>query len=414
MSGSAQRWVLRLSTEGADQVVRDLRAAATESAAAARAYDALVKAQPQLATGAERAEQALRKNTDAVRSMRGEYSAASIAIDGATASLGRFGSALTSPAAAIAALSAGMGAGVVQIARLGDEYTTTMNKLRAATGSLGAASQVYGELVALSQQTGASISESAGAFVRFSVAARSIGATNGEVLQLTRTIQQAGLISGASTQEAAAGVQQLGQALASGTLQGDELRSILENMPVLAEALAGQLGVSIGQLRQMGSEGQSRPSPTSRPKSAASTAMASSQRRGGFPPIGSDGRRAPTSIARSTSSMRGWVAPLSRWCPSRAGFRPNRFLRPLGIRPAGPGLPPVTRSSPRTGSPSGTRMMMMVTRRRSSLSRMMPPISGSLRVTRPRRGATANSHVVVAGALSTTSHSRMLHPGCSR
>ncbi|UPY37222.1 tape measure protein [Sediminicoccus sp. KRV36] len=248
--------MLRLSTEGADQVIRDLRAAATESAAAGRAYDALIKAQPALATGAERTEQALRKNVDAMRGMRGELSVLGAATDGLTASLGRFGSALTSPAAAIAGLSAGVVAGGVAIARLGDEYTTTMNKLRAATGSVQAAGAVYAELVAMSQQTGASISESAGAFVRFSVAARAIGATNGEVLQLTRTIQQAGLISGASTQEAAAGVQQLGQALASGTLQGDELRSILENMPTLAEALAQQLGVSIGQLRTMGSEGQ--------------------------------------------------------------------------------------------------------------------------------------------------------------
>ncbi|MEI6159551.1 MAG: tape measure protein [Roseococcus sp.] len=256
MSGSANRWVLRLSTEGADQVIRDLRAAATESAAAGRAYDALIKAQPALATGAERAEQALRKNVDAMRGMRSELSVLGATTDGLTASLGRFGSALTSPAGAIAGLSAGIVAGGVAIARLGDEYTNTMNKLRAATGSVQAASAVYAELVAMSQQTGASISESAGAFVRFSVAARAIGATNGEVLQLTRTIQQAGLISGASTQEAAAGVQQLGQALASGTLQGDELRSILENMPTLAEALAQQLGVSIGQLRTMGSEGQ--------------------------------------------------------------------------------------------------------------------------------------------------------------
>lgn len=255
MSGS-NVWKLRLTTEGADQVVRDLREASTASAAAARAYETLIKAQPQLASGAERSEQALRKNVDAMRSMRGEYGQGSLAIDAATASMGRFGSALTSPVAAIAALSAGMGAGVVQIARLGDEFTNTMNKLTAATGSAGAATRVYAELAAMSQQTGASISESAGAFVRFSVAARAIGATNGEVLTLTRTIQQAGLISGASTQEAASGVQQLGQALASGTLQGDELRSILENMPVLAEALAGQLGVSIGQLRQMGSEGQ--------------------------------------------------------------------------------------------------------------------------------------------------------------
>ncbi|MBX9752370.1 MAG: tape measure protein, partial [Roseococcus sp.] len=256
MSGSANRWVLRLSTEGADQVIRDLRAAATESAAAGRAYDALIKAQPQLATRAERAEQALRKNIDAMRGMRGELNLLGAATQGVVSSMGSLGSALTSPAAAITALGAASAAGVVQIARIGDEYTNTMNKLRAATGSVQAASAVYAELVAMSQQTGASISESAGAFVRFSVAARAIGATNGEVLQLTRTIQQAGLISGASTQEAAAGVQQLGQALASGTLQGDELRSILENMPTLAEALAQQLGVSVGQLRTMGSEGQ--------------------------------------------------------------------------------------------------------------------------------------------------------------
>jgi tape measure domain-containing protein len=255
MSGS-NVWKLRLSTEGADQVVRDLRAAATESAAAARAYDTLIKAQPQLATGAERAEQALRRNVEAMRDMRGELNLLGSAAQGATSSLGAFGAALTSPAAAMTALGAASAASVVQIARLGDQYTETMNKLRAATGSAQAAGAVYAELVAMSQQTGASISESAGAFVRFSVAARAIGATNGEVLQLTRTIQQAGLISGASSQEAASGVQQLGQALASGKLQGDELRSILENMPTLAEALAKELGVSVGQLRTMGSEGQ--------------------------------------------------------------------------------------------------------------------------------------------------------------
>lgn len=256
MSGTQNTWKLRLSTEGADQVVRDLRAAATESAAAARAYDTLIKAQPQLATGAERSEQALRKNVDAMRSMRGELNLASAATQGLASSMGSLGAALTSPTAAIAALGAASGAGVVQIARLGDEYTNTMNRLRAATGSVQAAGAVYAELVAMSQQTGASISESAGAFVRFSVAARAIGATNGEVLQLTRTIQQAGLISGASTQEAAAGVQQLGQALASGRLQGDELRSIMENMPTLAEALAREMGVSIGRLREMGTEGK--------------------------------------------------------------------------------------------------------------------------------------------------------------
>ena len=63
-------------------------------------------------------------------------------------------------------------------------------------------------------------------------------------------------ISGASAQEAAAGATQLAQAMASGVLQGDELKSILENAPVLARSIAAGLGVSVGQLRQMGSEGK--------------------------------------------------------------------------------------------------------------------------------------------------------------
>lgn len=113
MSGSANRWVLRLSTEGADQVIRDLRAAATESAAAGRAYDALIKAQPQLATRAERAEQALRKNIDAMRGMRGELNLLGAATQGVVSSMGSLGSALTSPAAAITALGAASAAGVV-------------------------------------------------------------------------------------------------------------------------------------------------------------------------------------------------------------------------------------------------------------------------------------------------------------
>ncbi|HEV7458236.1 MAG TPA: tape measure protein [Roseococcus sp.] len=180
----------------------------------------------------------------------------SAAASGAGGALGGLVSALTSPAAAIAALTAGVTLGARQIANLGDQYTSTMNRLQAATGSVQTATQVYSQLVQISAQTGASINDSAAAFQRFAIAARGIGATNSEVLTLTRTLQQAALVAGASTQEMASTTLQLGQALASGTLQGDELRAILEAMPSLAEAIARQLGVSVGELRRMGSEGQ--------------------------------------------------------------------------------------------------------------------------------------------------------------
>src|SRR5690606_21511352 len=48
---------------------------------------------------------------------------------------------------------------------------------------------------------------------------------------------------------------QLSQAMASGRLQGDEFRSIMENAPMLADAIARYLGVSKGELRDLSSEG---------------------------------------------------------------------------------------------------------------------------------------------------------------
>jgi len=54
-----------------------------------------------------------------------------------------------------------------------------------------------------------------------------------------------------------AGLQQLSQGLASNRLQGDELRSVFENLPLVAKALADELaGGSIAALREMGAQGE--------------------------------------------------------------------------------------------------------------------------------------------------------------
>lgn len=192
------------------------------------------------------------------------------ASDGLVQGLGRLGVSAGRTQAVIGTLASGLGgvslamgtlaaAGIaagIGIAKVGDAFTATMARLQAATGSLQAAQDVYQQLYQLSQQTGVSVGESAAAFGRFAVAAKSIGATNEQTVALVKTLQQAGIVSGAATQEVQAAVTQLGQALASGVLQGDELRSLLENMPQLAAKLAEQLGASVGQLRAMGAAGQ--------------------------------------------------------------------------------------------------------------------------------------------------------------
>lgn len=181
------------------------------------------------------------------------------AAEGMAGRLGVAGVALSAigvgGAVAAAALS-GIGAALAAVAVAGDQATATLGRLQAATGSASAARDVYQALYEASQRTGISVTEAAGTFARFQIAAGEIGATRDQVLKLVDGLQKIAIVSGASGQEGAAAMQQLGQALASGKLNGDELRSVMENMPSLAQALARELGTNIGQLRKMGEEGQ--------------------------------------------------------------------------------------------------------------------------------------------------------------
>ena len=142
------------------------------------------------------------------------------------------------------------------LVQAGDALTQGLSRLQNATGSVERASQVYEALYRNALSTGVAVSESVDAFQRFSIAAREIGATSDQVVRLVAGLQRVAIVSGASTAEISRATLQLAQALASGVLQGDELRSILEAMPLLAEGLARELGVSIGELRKLGSEGK--------------------------------------------------------------------------------------------------------------------------------------------------------------
>lgn len=76
-----------------------------------------------------------------------------------------------------------------------------------------------------------------------------------EIVAFTETMQKAFKVSGASIMEQQAGMYQLTQAMAAGRLQGDEFRSIMENAPMLADAIAKFTGKSKGELKEMSSEG---------------------------------------------------------------------------------------------------------------------------------------------------------------
>jgi tape measure domain-containing protein len=79
--------------------------------------------------------------------------------------------------------------------------------------------------------------------------------SNKEIVGFTDLLNKAFTVSGAGEQEKSSAMYQLTQAMSSGKLQGDEFRSIMENAPMLADAIAKYMGKSKGELKELAAEG---------------------------------------------------------------------------------------------------------------------------------------------------------------
>ncbi|MEH5217335.1 tape measure protein [Enterobacter hormaechei] len=136
----------------------------------------------------------------------------------------------------------------------------SMNQLNARierlTGSAATASQTMQSLMRISSATGGSLQDTAKLWETLSTALRDTGATNGQIIQLTETLQKIGRIGGSSSEEMANALRQFGQSISSGTVRAEEFNSILEQMPELARQIAAGMGVSIGELRQLMLDGK--------------------------------------------------------------------------------------------------------------------------------------------------------------
>lgn len=157
----------------------------------------------------------------------------------------------------IPGLLSGIGAGVVvrDIIRLADTYSQVTARLRLATQYTGDFQEVQAALRASAESTRAPLADTVELYSRLAPALASVGKTGESAVGIITTINQAIALSGASATEAQASLQQFGQGLASGVLRGEELNSVLEQTPALADAIAEGMGVTRGELRRLGEQG---------------------------------------------------------------------------------------------------------------------------------------------------------------
>lgn len=155
-----------------------------------------------------------------------------------------------------AAATFGLAQGVRAIMGYIDAAKQLEAQLRLATRESGNFAQAQSDVRRIAAETRSGIEETANLYAAFQRNARELGITQEQAARATQTVSEAFQISGATAAEAAGGLRQFLQGIQSGTLRGEELNSVLENAPRLARLLADALGVTIGQLRAMGAEGE--------------------------------------------------------------------------------------------------------------------------------------------------------------
>lgn len=143
-----------------------------------------------------------------------------------------------------------------KIAAAAEQYTNLTNRLRLVTEGAEQLAYAQQSVYEIAQNARQPLEATAQVYQRIAQNGRQLGLSFADVASVTETVAKTVALSGASAQAADAAMVQFGQALASGTLRGDELNSILEQTPALAQAIARGLGVTIGQLRSLGSEGK--------------------------------------------------------------------------------------------------------------------------------------------------------------
>lgn len=179
----------------------------------------------------------------------------------AASGIGRIGQQATAADKALGLLktalaAVGVGAAVREYVRLSDAYQTLQNRLKIVTDSERSRLAVTRELTDIATQTYSSLEATGELYARLALNTRNLGIEQQDVLTVTKALNQAVILSGAGVREAANGLIQLSQGLASNSLRGDELRAVLEQLPFVADVIAEKMGVARGAIRLLAFRGE--------------------------------------------------------------------------------------------------------------------------------------------------------------
>lgn len=139
------------------------------------------------------------------------------------------------------------------------QTTDQLTQIRARINLINDGSQSTAEIMdkiySAANRSRGSYLDMADSVAKLNMLAKDAFSSNDEAIYFVEQLNKQFKISGASVEETTSAMYQLTQAMAAGKLQGDEFHSIMENAPMLAQSIANEMGLTVGQLKEMSSQG---------------------------------------------------------------------------------------------------------------------------------------------------------------
>lgn len=193
-----------------------------------------------------------------VRQVFGTVASAAASVAGGFGSVRERAGTLAGSLGSLTGVMGGLAAyfGTEKVIKLADAWGGYEAKLRLSTKTLFGARQALQEVYQISQQTFTPLEANVGVYQRLGDAIKRTQIPATELPKIMLTLSQSVALSGSTAESAKAGLMQFQQALASGTLRGEEFNSVMENLPGLARVLADGMRVGVNALRGMAEQGQ--------------------------------------------------------------------------------------------------------------------------------------------------------------
>lgn len=146
--------------------------------------------------------------------------------------------------------------GIKKVLDWSNELSSIQTRLNLINDGTQSTIDLQNKLYQAAQRSRGSYDDMASSVSKLGLLAGEAFKNNDEMIAFSEMMNKSFKVSGAGQQEISAATYQLTQAMASGKLQGDEFRSIMENAPMLADAIAKYMGKSKGELRKLAAEGE--------------------------------------------------------------------------------------------------------------------------------------------------------------